>query len=252
MPFDPFGDFESRGYLRNVEQEKDLEIVRRLEHVSFTTGLDDAFKKLSEVKQLTYKDVLNAHRTLFEAVYPWAGEDRAHNAPELAVSRGGILFAHPQDIRRATDAALTKGQTKDFMRQKPGEVMGYLAFGHPFLDGNGRTIMVVHSVLAHRAGISIDWASTNKSAYLNALAQVIDNPSKGHLDNYLKPFIQTAITRDQLVGHIKVMPALSGVAGTQGDEDTVLGKVSEPAIQERYKAQRLQREKSEGSSRLDK
>jgi len=41
------------------------------------------------------------------------------------------------------------------------------------------------------------------------------------------------------------MPGLSGVAGSQVDEDMVLGKVSEPAIQERYKAQRLQREKSE-------
>ena len=252
MTFDPFGDFESRGYLRNVAQEKDLEIVRRLEHVSFTTGLDDAFKKLSEIKLLTYKDVLDTHKTLFEAVYAWAGEDRAHNAPELAVSRGGVLFAHPQDIGRAIDAALTKGQTKDIMRQRPGEVMGYLAFGHPFLDGNGRTIMVVHSVLAQRAGISIDWASTNKSTYLNALAQEIDNPGKGYLDNYLKPFVQTAITPDQLAGHIKEMPGLSGVAGTQGNEDMVLGKVSEPAVQERYRAQRLQREKSEGSPRLDK
>ena len=47
MTFDPFGDFDSRGYLRNLEQEKDLDIVRRLEHVSFTTGLDDALKQLS-------------------------------------------------------------------------------------------------------------------------------------------------------------------------------------------------------------
>jgi fido (protein-threonine AMPylation protein) len=23
--------------------------------------------------------------------------------------------------------------------------MGYLAFGHPFMDGNGRTLMVVHA-----------------------------------------------------------------------------------------------------------
>jgi fido (protein-threonine AMPylation protein) len=29
------------------------------------------------------------------------------------------------------------------MRERPGEVMGYFAHGHPFLDGNGRTIMVV-------------------------------------------------------------------------------------------------------------
>ena len=41
--------------------------------------------------------------------------------------------------------------------------MGYLAYGHPFLDGNGRTILVVHADLAERAGISIDWAATGKA-----------------------------------------------------------------------------------------
>jgi hypothetical protein len=38
------------------------------------------------------------------------------------------------------------------MKAKPGEIMGYLAYGHPFLDGNGRTIMTVHSVLAQLVG----------------------------------------------------------------------------------------------------
>ena len=185
---------------------------------------------------------------LFEAVYPWAGEDRAHNAPELAVSRGGVLFAHPQDIRRAIDAALAKGQNKDFMRQNPGEVMGYLAFGHPFLDGNGRTIMVVHSVLAQRAGIGIDWGSTNKDEYLNALTQEIDSPGKGILNKYLKPFVQTAIAEDQLAGQVNDVPGLSGAAGEQAEGDVVLGKVSEPAVQERYKTQRIQREKSESGA----
>jgi len=248
VTFDPFGDFESRGYLRNIEQEKDLDIVRRLEHVSFTTGLDDAFKQLSAVEQLSYEDVLNTHRTLFEAVYPWAGEDRAHNAPEIAVSRGGVLFAHPQDIRRAIDTALAKGQDTDFMRRKPGEVMGYLAFGHPFLDGNGRTIMVVHSVLTQRAGISIDWASTDKDAYLNALTREIDNPGKGILDNYLRPFVKTATAEDQLGRHVKDLPGLSGAARDQAESDVVLGKVTEAAVQERYQAQRMQREKSQSGA----
>jgi cell filamentation protein len=43
MSFDPFGDFAIEGYLRNVEKETDLDIVKRLEHASFTTGLDEAF-----------------------------------------------------------------------------------------------------------------------------------------------------------------------------------------------------------------
>ena len=53
------------------------------------------------------------------------------------------------------------------MTAKAGEVMGYLAYGHPFLDGNGRAIMVVHAELAQRAGFSIDWAATGKAAYLD-------------------------------------------------------------------------------------
>jgi hypothetical protein len=40
VTFDPFGDFATRGYLRNFESEKDPEIVRRLQHTAFTLGLD--------------------------------------------------------------------------------------------------------------------------------------------------------------------------------------------------------------------
>ena len=56
--------------------------------------------------------------------------------------------------------------------------MGYLAYGHPFLDGNGRTIMVIHTELAQRAGISIEWAATSKTEYLTALTQEIETPGR--------------------------------------------------------------------------
>jgi hypothetical protein len=49
------------------------------------------------------------------------------------------------------------------MKARSGEIMGYLAYGHPFLDGNGRTIMTAHSALAQRAGFSIDWTATKIS-----------------------------------------------------------------------------------------
>jgi cell filamentation protein len=32
VTFDPFGDFATEGYLRNVAKEKNLGIVKRLEH----------------------------------------------------------------------------------------------------------------------------------------------------------------------------------------------------------------------------
>jgi fido (protein-threonine AMPylation protein) len=71
---DPFGDFATRGYLRNFAKEKDLEIVRRLEHTSFVTGLEEAFAQLARAWHLSYENVLATHKTLFEAIYPLGGE----------------------------------------------------------------------------------------------------------------------------------------------------------------------------------
>ncbi|MDO8874989.1 MAG: Fic family protein [Pseudolabrys sp.] len=238
MTFDPFGDFETQGYLRNHENEKDLDIVRRLEHASFATGLDEAFARLAKVERLQYEQVLDTHRVLFDAIYPWAGQDRMKTAPDIAVSKGVVLFAHPNDIRPAIDYALKHGQDKTFMASKPGEVMGYLAHGHPFLDGNGRTIMVVHSVLAQRAGFSIDWAKTDKTDYLLALTQELDAPGKGILDRYLKPFMGEAIAYEKLGDAVMQAP---GLDGKSDDANTVLGKTTEPNVKTRYEEQKIKR-----------
>jgi cell filamentation protein len=240
VTFDPFGDFETRGYLRNVARTKDPKIVRQMEHASFTTGLDAAFTKLASQKRLSYDGVLATHRILFDAVYPWAGKDRLTTAPHLVVSKGHdrnkISFAYPQDIRRAVDYALEHGQDKTFMSAKPGEVMGYFAHGHPFLDGNGRTIMVLHCVLAQRAGFSIDWSATDKNGYLAALTKELDDPHKGHLDAYLKPFIKNAISPDVFAANIAAAPGLD----SEG-EDTVLGTTDDPELKAKYEARHARR-----------
>jgi cell filamentation protein len=242
VTFDPFGDFATCGYLRNLARAKDPEIVRRLQHNSFMTGLDQALTKLAEQKRLSYGDVLDTHKILFEAVFPWAGEDRLANAPHLAISKGPVLFAYPQDIRRSVDYALEHGQDKAFMASRPGEVMGYLAYGHPFLEGNGRTIMVVHSVLANRAGLSIDWAATGKDEYLSALTREIDRPGKGVLDAYLKPFIRKADAKAAIAANVAGAPGLDGNA-----DNVVLGDIRDHELKTRYDAQEMKRKQTEES-----
>jgi cell filamentation protein len=241
VTFDPFGDFDTQGYLRNLAKEKDPDIVRRLEHASFMTGIDAALERLAKSKRLAYPDMLETHRILFDAVYPWAGQDRRRTAPDLAISKGPVLFAHPEHLQHAVDYALTHGQDMEFMREKPGVVMGYLAYGHPFLDGNGRTIMVVYSVMAQRAGISIDWAATDKAGYLSALTEELDNPDKGHLDGYLKPFIRKAVSADRLAAEIALAPGLGG----NDEQNEVLGKTSDPALKARYEQQELKRKRDQ-------
>jgi cell filamentation protein len=218
-------------------RNKDPEIVRRLEHASFITGIDAALQRLAKVKRLSYADLLETHRVLFEAIYPWAGQDRRTTAPDLAISKGPILFAHPDHVERAVEYALAHGQDQKFMREKPGVIMGYLAYGHPFLDGNGRTIMVVHGVMAQRAGFSVDWEATGKAGYLSALTRELDDPNKGHLDAYLKPFIREAVSADRLADEIARAPGLDG----NDEQNEVLGKTSDPALKTRYEQQELKR-----------
>lgn len=247
MTFDPFGDFATKGYLRNVEKEKDLDIVKRLEHASFATGLEEAFTALRNSRDFSYSSVLRTHAILFSAVYPWAGQDRLAIAPTLAVRKGPIIFANPSEIRPAVGFALSKGQERDYLRAHPGEIMGYLAFGHPFLDGNGRTIVTLFSALAQRADFSIDWSATDKDAYLDALSREIDTPSKGHLDSYLEPFIRDPIVHEDLAAQVIKAPGLDGRTST-GDENEVIGNIDAPEVKAQYQALLLKR----GTKKSDK
>jgi len=159
-------------------------------------------------------------------------------APDVAVSKGSVLFAHPKDTRAAVEYGLKLGSDEATMVARPGEVMGYLAFGHPFLDGNGRTIMVVHAELAERAGFSIEWAATSKAAYLNALTQEIEGPGAGHLDAYLKPFCRMPVGIERLIDHVV---NTRGLDGSDAGQNRVLGNVHDSNLQALYEAQRLQR-----------
>ncbi|MBR1169815.1 Fic/DOC family protein [Bradyrhizobium liaoningense] len=243
MTFDPFGDFATRGYLRNVAKAKDPEIVQRLLHNSFLTGIDAALDHLKARSSLGYVDVLRTHKTLFEAVFPWAGEDRQTNAPHIFVKKGAVIFAHPNDISKAIGYALEKGRDKAFMAERLGEVMGYLAYGHPFLDGNGRTIMLIHAELARRANVGIDWAATDKDQYLAALTQELEEPGKGKLDAYLKPFIRKRSEQEDIADAIKGAPGLDG-----GNADTVAGETSNPTLNAQYEAQEAKRKGEQGDA----
>lgn len=230
--FDPFKDFETAGYLRNRFAEKDLQIVQELEHQMFRASLDEAIAYLAKRRgDLRYGDFLAVHRILFESVYPWAGQDRAVTAPEIAVTKAGTWFCHPAHAPLAVQEGLRIGRDKHRLRQRPGEVMGLFAYGHPFLDGNGRTMLVVHTELCHRAGFCIEWHRTNKSEYLSALSAEIAAPGQGILDAYLLPFVGESQERQAWGGMIGGLPGLAG----KGADDAVAGNYQDAEVSEQYR-----------------
>jgi len=175
---------------------------------------------LKSVETITYQDVLYTHKVLFQDLYPWAGQDRQATAPEVAIVRAGRndLFVHPRFTQDAVHYALKLGQDRTYMAAHPGEVMGHLAHAHPFLDGNGRVLMVVHNELAYRAGISIDWIKTSKNAYLEALTREIDRPGIGELDTYLKPFVGPALPRDEAAATLTRLRGLAGAINPDSND----------------------------------
>ena len=196
--FDPFGDYETRGYLRNFEGLKRMDEVKVLEHTFFEANLEDAFHFLGAVKgPLTYKHFLKVHHVLFSDFYPWAGQDRLQLGVGQFVEKGNFQFEEASLAQRAVEWGLQLGNDPAVLAKKPGMVMGQFAWGHPFLDGNGRTLLLVHSELCRRAGFSILWHRTAKSDYLLALTQEIANPQLGVLDRYLQAFVGYCVPKDK-------------------------------------------------------
>lgn len=70
MPFDPFGEFATRGYLRNFAGEKDPEAIKHLEHHAFAANVLATLEHLKTQPVLRYEHMLETHRILFGSVYP--------------------------------------------------------------------------------------------------------------------------------------------------------------------------------------
>ena len=79
--FDPFGDYDTAGYLRNAMAEKDPEVIKHVQHNIFRANLSETIAYLTSVKRIKYTDFLEVHRILFGDFYPWAGTDRRRTPP---------------------------------------------------------------------------------------------------------------------------------------------------------------------------
>lgn len=195
--FDPFGDEGARGYLRNHFSVTNAESIKILEHLCFSICLERATTFLSFSRSLGYPELLGVHRIIFQALYPWAGIDRMGTSATLSISKGSpgtpgwVCFAEPSDIASTVAYALKGAQDKGYVRKHAGAILGNLAFAHPFLDGNGRALLTFHREVCRRAGFEIAWKSVDTHEYLAALSSEINQPGRGYLDDFLKPYISS-------------------------------------------------------------
>lgn len=229
--FDPFSDFETAGYLRNFEGLKDPDEIKVQEHAFFEANLEEALDRLSNHNgPQAYEHFLEVHAILFQDFYPWAGQDRHMLDVGRLVEKGDVQFEVAERSRQAVEWGLRMGNDTRTIRLKPGAVMGAFAWGHPFLDGNGRTMLLVHTALCARAGFSIAWQLTRKNEYLRALTAEIRTPDQGALDEYFRPLISPISSRDDWLSQIIALP---GLDGSQMDENVAYQANDADAV-ERY------------------
>ena len=210
--FDPFGDYETQGYLRNIEGLKDDDDLKLQEHAFFEANVETALTFLHRIRgPIVYNHFLKVHEILFGEFYPWAGRDRNMLGVGRLVGKGKrIQFEASELCQRAVEWGLRLGNDREEMRAKPGTVMGAFAWGHPFLDGNGRTMLLVHAELCARAGFTINWHGSRKDDYLNALSQEIEDPQSHHLNRYLERLVVPAIPLGDLLGYLQSLPGING------------------------------------------
>lgn len=189
--FDPFGDLDSLGYLRITTGDYAPSIIKRIEHLAFSANIERTMSLLRTEKALSYTSLLKTHQLLFGDIYPWAGQDRFATSPTLAICKVSgkfkIEFARPVDIRRSVDYALRLASNSLTLIDNVGEVLAHLAYAHPFLDGNGRAILLLHIEICRRAGLCVDWHCADTQQFLNTLAVDIENPAHKATQAFLAP-----------------------------------------------------------------
>ena len=111
------------------------------------------------------------HRSIFQDVFPWAGQFRTVN-----LAKGGHLFGLPEFIEPALTKLLSNlasekhlsGLNPRSFSQRAGHYLGEINAIHAFREGNGRTQREFVRELALTAGYWIRWTGITRQEMIEA------------------------------------------------------------------------------------
>lgn len=189
--FDPFLTYHKSGYLNNKFCIYSMENIKELEHFHFLMNFQDALDYLLSVAHQDYdwRTIAQVHRILFSHLYPWAGELHDNLCPDLVISKGRITFAYPGHIKDIVNLGFNKYlKEPELVKMHIGDIISYLCYAHPFLDGNGRTILTTIHAICISAGFSINWSKIDPVDYLEILTEELEHSGHNILNRYMERF----------------------------------------------------------------
>jgi cell filamentation protein len=137
------------------------------------------------------------HWTIFQDVYPWAGQLRT----VLIVKAGGsfclphlITSTAAEIFDRLAAADQLRGRDRAGFLDGLTPLLGEINALHPFREGNGRTQRAFVSQLARDAGFRLRWDGVDRDANIDAARAAADG-DLGPLGMLLDPVVQPAPRR---------------------------------------------------------
>lgn len=164
----PWEPSEDGVILRNKFGVTSKDELDSLEFSYIRANTSQALEMLQLENEITLDSWQKCHSILFADLYPWAGQIR-----HLDARRGHVPFNFTKDIKSSTNEILSRTKDPSFLSGHLGEVYSVLAFNHPFLDGNGRSLNIVFTELARRNDFGIAWDRVDKETYLTGLTNGI-------------------------------------------------------------------------------
>lgn len=155
--------YEDVPVLKNLPGIKNSEELKKVE--GDLTRMSMAIVYAKEYEKFNTATLCDIHRTIFGALYEWAGEFRSIPImkPEEVLGGDTVHYAAPSEIKKQLDAAskeiakLKSTQAKKDLVFKIVRITAAIWQTHPFREGNTRSVVAFSVLLAAKLGIELDY-----------------------------------------------------------------------------------------------
>lgn len=182
--------------LIDARSPKELEFFEKIYYLSAIRRLHD--NNIYVNFEISLESFTNLHKMLFEKIYTWAGQIRNNAGQELVIGDRNHPTLEPLKVIDELERFFlslpkpllmhSRGNKKN-LAVALADIHGKLAWIHPFIDGNGRTIRLFCQLIALHFGYTLDLeklTKKNRSYYNFSIRCHINNHPKhliGIFDN---------------------------------------------------------------------
>lgn len=155
--------YEDIPVLRNLPGIKNSEELKQAEGDLTKMSMGIVYAK--EYEKFNTETLCDIHRTIFGALYEWAGEFRTIPImkPEEVLGGDTVRYAAPSEIKKQLDMAskeiakLKSTQAKKELVFKIVRITAAIWQTHPFREGNTRSVVAFSVLLAAKLGVELDY-----------------------------------------------------------------------------------------------